>query len=1166
MQYHFAGLSLDIDRQILQRSGQLVKIRPKVFHVLAYLIEHRDRVVSKDELMQELWPDRFVSETTLTSCLKELRQAVGDSGRQQQIVQTLHGRGYRFVAELASPTEAASEQKAIADIPPERAPVITPPPTGQKKPVAPVAKSIGEPVDEPIGESVGEPVGEHKIVSVLSCGLHNAASVFEQFGSESMDQFMQVFFSAAQSIITRFDGTITQWLGDGFVALFGAPRAHEDHARRAVLAALELIRQRPAAQGRTISLCVGVHSGSVVISHLPHDPQRLYTALGETTRSAEKLQRRAGADILLISAATHEYVRADVRSVPVDDATFRVEQALTPRAGVPRRLSRTLTPLVGRCQELDLLHERLRHVEEGQGQVVAIIGEPGIGKSRVLHEFRNRMAESGVEFYQTHCVAHGRSTPYLPLLELLRQFADISEESSSAAVIRKLRMLLKHSRIEAEEGLPLLLQLLDIPYDAVPLSRFSPQAQRERTLGLLQRLVVTADRTRVVALEDLHWIDATTQEWLSVLVRQLTNAPVLLLLSYRPEYAPPWLAQSHVTQLVLPRLTQQDSLALLRSLPRASAIEQHWQDIVVKGSGNPFFLEELVWNIVAQRSTIPDTVQGVLAARIDALPGGDKKVLQTAAVIGVRVLGALLGAVCEQSEAELAASLARLQSAELLFEDYAAAQPEYVFKHVLAQEVAYRSLLSNQRQAVHARLAEVLQARFADTIAHRPDILAQHYHAAGNYAQAVEYWQQAGRYAYERSAYSETMEYVQKGLQALAQLSQGAERERKELRLQTTLGPALMAAKGYGAPEVESAWTRARHLAEQLGDAAALFRVLIGLSNYYWVQGRFGQAYATNRQLLKLARRARKPAGLLRAHAAMGELLVHAGRLRAAHRHIEGGVKAYFARDQQSFATQTPAVACLCYAAWSWWQLGYDQRALQRAEQALALAQELAQPFSLAVAQSLIAELHQFRWDTPKALELARAGAALAHEQGFPFWESTALVLQGWAEAQSGQTAQGVTTVQRGLALFRTTHAEVQLSSWYGLLAESYACDGQIEAGLEAVSEALQWAGKTDERYYEAELYRLRGAMLAKQGEIGAAETALQHSMQLAERRAARFWQLRAACDLAVLWWDQGRSKTALALLKPLYERFDEGFDAPDLRRARDCIDRWSTHTNHAHS
>jgi len=1146
MEYHFADLSLNCDRQVLQRAGQIVKIRPKVFDALVYLIEHRDRLVPKDELMHTLWPDRIVAETTLTTCLKELRQAIGDSGRQQRLVQTQHGRGYRFIADIASAEDVLPE-KIVSEI--REAQLSVSPAESALSKASTATQTL--------------PSSENKIVSVLNCGIHQAPFILQQLGPEGMDRYMQAFFAVVQEIVEHFEGYITQWLDAGFVALFGAPRAHEDHARRAVLAALDILHRRPNLAHMNVNLGAGVSSGSVVISPLLNDPQRFYTALGGTTHAAAELQRRAGENVLLIGAATYELVSAAVQAVPRDEITFQVRQALPSHAGVPLRSRQVLTPLVGRGQELALLEERLRHAQDGQGQVVALIGEPGIGKSRLLYEFQRHKNDRKhwlqTEFYLAHCVAHGQSTPYLPLLELLQQLAGLEDDDTPAIMIRKLRSLLERSRAETTYGLPLLLHLFDIPYDAVPLSRLSPQARREHTLRLLRNLVIAAPQPRIIVLEDLHWIDATSQEWLTNLLSPLGNAPVLLLLTYRPEYRPPWQTHAHATQLVLPRLTQQDSLALVQSLPQASVIQSRWSDIIARGSGNPYFLEELVWNTRIRNSAIPDTLQGVLAARIDALPARDKQILQTAAVIGIRVPTALLQAVLQAGShgtaEEVSASLIRLQNLELLFEDYTTPQMDYVFKHILAQEVAYQSLLGNQRRTMHERIATELPRLLGDSLAARPEIMAHHCTEAGLYQRAADYWQQAGRHAYERSAYSETIDYAQKGLQVLTKLAPGIERDQLELRLQNTLGPALMAAKGYGAHEVEQAWARARALCEQLGDVTALFKASIGLSNYYWVRGYFGQAYATNCHLIKLARNAGKPAALLRAHAAMGELLVHAGRLRAAHYHIERGVRAFFAHDRQSFATQTPAVACLCYSAWAWWQRGYDQHALERAEQALALAQDLGQPFSLAVAQSLIAELHQFRLDVPKTLQLATAGAELAREQRFPFWEATARVLQGWAEAQSGQAGQGIARVQYGLELFRTTQAEVQLSSWFGLLAESHACAGQTEAGLTAVSEALRWAEKTDERYYEAELYRLRGGLLIQQGESKSAETALQQAIQRAGCRDARFWQLRAACDLAALWLEQGRSKAALALLQPLYECFDEGFDAPDLRRAKELLD-----------
>lgn len=1140
MHYRFVDLSLDIDGRVLQRAGQTVKLRPKVFDLLVYLVEHRDRVISKHELMQQLWPGRYVGETTLSSCLRELRQAVGDSGRQQTIIKTFHGRGYRFVATLA-----VAQNQGLA------APVPTPPPTTTEPPT-----TVGEPDTEPATAVAAAPVGEHKIVSVLSGGLCDAAAIASQLGAEDMDRFMQTWLAATQRIIARFDGQITQWLSDGFVALFGAPQAYEDHARRAVLAALELVRQHPRPDDHSPApMAVAVHSGPVVISYLNDDPQRLYTAPGETTQTVDALRQRELADTVLISASTYRLVAADVEVVALSTAAdnaeaYQLVRMIASHAGVPRPTRRKLTRFVGRRQELALLNARLRYAREGQGQVVTLVGDPGIGKSRLLHEFSTRL--KGVGYYQLACFSHGRSTPYLPLLALLRQLGEIPENATAERIIAPLQGLLASAQIRDQDALSLLLQLFDLPDQTNELSQLSPQAQRQQTLRVLRTLALATTQPRVIAVENCHWIDATSEEWLTAVVAQLARAPVLVLLTYRPTYRPPWLQHRPATELLLPHLTQADSLKLLRSLPHVSRTTAQLRMMAEKGNGNPFFLEELAFSADDKPDTIPDTVQGVLAARIDALQTNDKQLLQAAAAIGTRIPVTLLQGISDSDEVVFESSITRLQHSELLVEDHPSGLVrELTFKHVLVHDVAYQSLLGEQRRTLHTRIATLLQAQFQGTTWCQPETLAYHYTAAQDYPQAVAYWQQAARRAYQRSAYRETTDYVHQGLNTLSHVADTVEHRRLELRLQTTLGPALMAARGYGAPEVESTLTRALTLCEQLDDSAALFRVLIGLSNYYWVRGRFAHAYATNRRLIKLARRTGNPANRLRAHAAMGELLVHGGRLRSAKRHLENGIRAYLSQAKETVATPTPVVACLCYSAWSWWQSGYDERALAQAERALNLAHELSHPFSQAIALSLMAELQQFRLDIPSTLHLARAGSALAHEQDFPFWEGTALVLLGWAEAQSGQCNQGLATIKRGLDLFRSTHAEVQLSSWYGLLAESYAQDGQLEAALEAITEALQWAEKTDERYYEAELYRLRGGLLIQQGAETAGQTNLQHAMRLAEQRGARIWQLRAACDLAELWRHSGEGKKGRGLLTPLYDAFDEGFDAPDLQRVR---------------
>jgi predicted ATPase len=348
---------------------------------------------------------------------------------------------------------------------------------------------------------------------------------------------------------------------------------------------------------------------------------------------------------------------------------------------------------------------------------------------------------------------------------------------------------------------------------------------------------------------------------------------------------------------------------------------------------------------------------------------------------------------------------------------------------------------------------------------------------------------------------------------------------------------------------VHKTWTRARVLCEQTGDRAALFKALIGLWNYHWVRGQSGQAVAIARELVTLAEIDREPVRLLRAHAALGEILFHTGRLREAGKHLEQGVAHYHALAHHSHATDAPGVACLCYSAWALWHLGHPEQALERSRQALELARSLEHPFSLAIALCLGAELHQFYLDEVAALDLAGEAVELCREQGFPFWEGTALILRGWALARTGRTGEGIAILQQGLEVFRSTDAEVQLSSWYSLLAEAHACAGQVEPGLAAVEQALSWVDRTGERYYESEAQRLRGQLLRQSGDIESAEAAYRRALDIAHRQQARIRKLRAAVDLAELWWEQGRMAEARELLQPLYDGLARGGDWPDLKR-----------------
>lgn len=1110
MRYVFGEFSLDTERFDLSRAGLPVKLQPKAFEILAYLIAQRDRVITKEELFAQCWSGRVVGDAALNTAIRTIRRALGDSGRGVGAIQTLHKHGYRFVAEVV---ESALE------------------------PAAGTAEPIGESVpDAPPTEFTRE----HKQVSVLCCTLSDAAELAERLGPEAMDHLMRSFFALSDQVLEQYGGTLLQRLEDGFTAVFGAPLAQEDHTRRAVLAALEL-RRLVGACTHDMALSMGLHSGPVVVGSLDDEPERPYVAASETLRLARRMQQQAAPGELLISDAVHRTVAGEIRAesaVLGEPSAHRVFGIAARRAGVPRVAAHSPTPFVGRERELDLLRERLIHVREGHSQIVTVIGESGIGKSRLLREFRRSLED--IPCYQGHCLPYAGAASYLPVLELVRRLCGIRAVDAPPVIADKLMAGLERAGIDAPEAAPLLQQLLDLPADAGALARLSPQAQRERTLACLCDVVLDAhpDQAHVIVLEDLHWIDDFSEEWLARSVERIAGVPVLLVLTWRPEYRADWLASIPVTRLSLPPLTRQSSVELMHAMTQRLP-DDLAREVADRAAGNPFFLEELTRNLETGGTAdgIPDTVQGVLAARIDRLETVDKHLLQIAAVIGARVPLALWRAVGECPEDTLRQAVKRLQQHEFVHEIRSRTAPAWVFKHALTREVAYRSLLHSARRQLHGQTARCIERQFADGIFGQPEVLAHHYTEAGDYRKAVAGWQQAGRRAYERSAMPEAIQYIRRGLELLRSLPRNESSEdedglRLELRLLMTLGPALMAARGYADPEVHRTWSRARELCELIGDRAGLFKTLIGLWNYHWVRGRLGEAVANARELLALAEADREPVRLLRAHAALGETLFHTGQLREASEHLEQGVACYQTLAHHSHATDAPGVACLCYSAWALWHLGHADRALERAARALALAREMQHPFSLAIALCLGAELHQFHLDETTTLELAQEGVELCREQGFPFWEGTALILQGWVLARIGRTDEGIATIQRGLEVFGSTGAEVQLSSWYGLLAEAHACAGQVGPGLDAVAQALSWVERTGECYYASEAHRLRGRLLQAHGDHESAETEYRHALNTARRQQTPTRERRVTVDLAALWQAQGRMTEARDLLR----------------------------------
>jgi predicted ATPase len=703
----------------------------------------------------------------------------------------------------------------------------------------------------------------------------------------------------------------------------------------------------------------------------------------------------------------------------------------------------------------------------------------------------------------------------------------------------------------------------------------SPEQQKQKTLQafLAIFLRIAAQQPVLFVMEDLHWVDPTTLELLTLLIDQGPTARILALWTFRPDFSPPWTGRSHLTQVTLNRLPRRQAAEMTGRVARGKALPPAVvEQVVAKTDGVPLFVEELTKmvlesDLLQEREeryeltgplpplAIPATLHDSLMARLDRL-AAVKGMAQLGATLGREFSYELLQAISPWDEDILQRGLQQLVTAEFLYQQGLPPQAMYLFKHALIQEAAYQSLLRSTRQQYHQHIAQVLEARFPAICETQPELLAHHSTEAGLHEQAIGYWQKAGQRAIERSANLEAIAHLTTGLKVLKMLPDTPQRTQQELTLHTALGVPLRATKGLAAPEVGQVYARARELCQQVEETPQLFPVLRGLWEFYELQGELQTARELGEQLLTLAQRIGEVELRLVAHNVLGDTFIWLGEFAVAREHLEQGLALYHPQQHRSHAFlygYDSGVHCLSFGAWALWYLGCPDQALRRIHEALTLAQELSHPFSLAFALAFAAWLHQLRREGQAAQEWAEAAIALATDQGFPFWESWGTVLRGWALAEQGQSAEGIAQMGQGIAAWRATGAELQRPYYLALLAEAYGKAGQAEEGLSVLAEALTAVHKTGERQYEAELYRLKGELLLKQDipDVQEAESCLRQAVAVAYQQQAKSLELRAAMSLSRLWQHYGKRVEARELLAPVYGWFTEGFDTADLQEAK---------------
>jgi len=1025
---------------------------------------------------------------------------------------------------------------------------------------------------------------ERRQLTVMFCDLVGSTALSTHLDPEDLRELIGAYHRVVTEVVAGFDGFVAKYMGDGVLVYFGYPRAHEDDAERAVRAGLGSIYAvgRLDIASAKLQARVGIATGLVVVGDLMgKGSAQEQSVVGETPNLAARLQAVATPASLVIAASTRQQIGElfDLEDLgPQQLAGFVEPQCAWRVLGESGEVSRfealrsEETPLVGRDEEVELLLRRWEQAKTGEGRVVLISGEPGIGKSRLIAAVSKHIGTELHTRLRYFSSPHHQDSALYPFIVQLERAAGFARDDTVEAKLGKLRALLAPGTRDNDD-IALLSELLSLPNSTADLN-LSPQRKREKLFEavLSQFEAYTRHRPVLMVFEDAHWIDPTSRELLDLMVDGARRVPVLLVITFRPEFQPPWGGRSHVTSLALSRLGERDGATLVQKLAGDAALTADVvAEIVERTDGVPLFVEELtkavlesagrgnrVATVLARTSlaalSVPATLHASLMARLDRLGPAPKEVAQIGAVLGREFAYELIEPVAQRDERELQAALGQLSDAGLLFCRGTAPHASYLFKHALVQDAAYSTLLRGRRQELHARVAAALEEHFADLIERQPELRAHHLTAAGDTERAVDQWLKAGHYAAGRLAHVEAIAHLERGLALLGSLPETPARDACEIDLQLALGVSSITVKGMSSPSVPQAYGRARELAEKRGDEHQLFQAIYGMWQNTVASGQILSARALSDRLLQVGRGADD--GLrLQAHHSAWTTCLFAGEPVAAREHCEVGRQIYdterHSLHRGLYGGHDPGVCAHYMSGQAHWLLGYPQKGLVNGSDALALAEQIGHPFSQATALVMNALLHLDRAEPELALQRVEAAEALAAEQRLGLVLEPE-ILRGAVLTAQGAFGEAVVCLREGLAI---RSGAIRLRP-YGLarLAEALARQGEHEAALAAVKEGLE-EQETGQRRWEPELHRLEGIALFGLNRIEEGQNALEEALCVARRQEAKSYELRAAASLALLWGERGRRAEARDLLAPVYGWFTEGFDTADLKEAKALLE-----------
>ncbi|MDJ0956851.1 MAG: adenylate/guanylate cyclase domain-containing protein [Arenicellales bacterium] len=1039
-------------------------------------------------------------------------------------------------------------------------------------------QSGGKAASDAPSASRGE--AERRQLTVMFVDLVGSTALSGRLDPEEMREIITVYQNTVAGVVTRFDGHIARYMGDGVLCYFGWPRAHEDDAERAVHASLSIMEALLTLRlpdGEAMAGRIGIATGPVVVGDLIGEGSAQEEAVvGETPNLAARLQHVAIPGQIVVSESTQRLLGGAfdlndlgakaLKGVAEPERVFAVVGARALETRFEARADGGLTPMVGRDLELNLLLEHWAQAKAGEGQGVLIIGEAGIGKSRLAQALLDSVAEEQLTRIRYQCSPYHTDSAFWPVIQQLKRTADLSAGQPIANQLNNLENLIGQAVEEPTAIAPFIASLLGLDgeqrYGRLELGA---HALRTQTIAALSKqfLGLATKQPVLLLLEDAHWIDPSTLELIAMDLDQITKTRALLVLTSRPENQPELAAHPNVTRLTLNRLGRAGAEAMVARLAvnRKLPIETI-SVIIARTDGVPLFVEELTKAVLETGETgetnVPGSLHDSLMARLDRIPEV-KEIAQICACVGRTFDYRVVAFLSDRPDLELQSALQKLIEAELIFGRGVPPDASYTFKHALVQDAAYQSLLKTKRAELHARIAKVFDEQFTDIASDQPELVAHHYTEAGLAEPAIENWLRAGEQAAARYAHPEAVAHLRRGLSLINEIGDLALRLRREIDLQYALGVSLHTTKGWPAPEVGAVYARAEELCSTVGDTATLYPVLIGRWYFHIVRGDIEHAQELAQRCYTMARNDGDPDYLFAAHHVLCGIC-WAGDFNSSCEHFDAALtlEEKVSSSLTSLIGADLRVFVRAFGCHSLWHVGCLDRAVAVSDESITRARDADDSFTLAIALDYAAMLHQFRRDRRRAQSLAAEAIALCTEHHIAYYGAWARIILGWTMIAAGDQNDGLTKLRKGLADIEATGAALRMPYYLSLLADAEARVGRPEDGLATIDRAIAIANANGEHWRDADLYRVRGQLLSATGNLDEAELALWEALAIARGQGANALELQAALDLARLLCDVGRTADAHDLLAPVYAAFNEGFEAPDLKDANALLSELS--------